>query len=63
VVVARHPSDLTEPDIEFIDDGMTDEERADALRRWFAALDERPARSLDVRASDTIAELRAEGEI
>jgi hypothetical protein len=61
--VARRPRDLDEPPLEFIEDGLTDRERSAALASWFDTFDRRPAVPVAVRAADTLAELRAEGEI
>jgi len=61
--VARRPRDLPEPPLEFIEDGLTDDDRAAALEAWLAELDRHPSISLTVRAADTLAEARAEGEV
>ena len=47
----------------FIDDGLTDDERAVALAAWFEGFDRRTKRDIGVRAVDVLDEMRAEGEI
>jgi len=62
-VMARRPRDLPEPDLTFIEDGLTDADRDEAMANWLADFDARPAIEIAVRASDVLAEARAEGEI
>ncbi len=54
---------MQEPPLEFIEDGMTEDARAVAMEAWLAELDRHPPISLTVRAADTLAEARAEGEV
>jgi hypothetical protein len=54
---------MPEPPLEFIDDGLTDDARAAAMEAWLAELDRHPPISVAVRAVDTLAEARAEGEV
>lgn len=56
--MARRASDLPKP-VVFIDDGLSDAERVNALEGWFAQLDEEPVVDVALRAADTLAELRA----
>lgn len=61
--MARHPKDVEGPPLAFIDDGLTDDDRAAALVAWLEELDCRPAVETGVRAADALAEVRAEGEV
>lgn len=61
--MVRRSRDLRATDLTFIDDGLTDAERDEALAAWLADFDAHPAIEVGVRASDTLAEARAEGEV
>lgn len=61
--VARRPQQTPKPDLEFIDDGLTDDAREAAMASWFEEFDRRPAVDVAVSAADTLAEARAEGEV
>ena len=61
--MARAADDVGGSNLVFVDDGFTEEERTTALAAWWEKFDRRPKRDIGVRAADTLAELRAEGEI
>lgn len=63
VGVARRPHDVPDAPLEFIDDGLTEAARIASLDAWLAELDRLPPVSVTVRASDSLAEARAEGEV
>ena len=57
--MGRRSHDVPEPPLEFIDDGLTEDERGEALAAWLEAFDRRPALEVTIRAAQTLAELRA----
>jgi hypothetical protein len=61
--MARAADSLPDPSVVFIDDGLTDDERAAALAAWWDRFDHRPKHDIGVRAVDVLDEMRAEGEI
>jgi hypothetical protein len=61
--MARAAGDLPVSGVDFIDDGMTDNASEKALDACLAELDEIPAVDVGVRAADTLAEARANGEV
>lgn len=57
---ADHPPPLS---LVFVDDGLSDVERERALEAWLDELDSLPPVDVGARASDALAEARAEGEV
>lgn len=63
VPVARRTHAFAELPLEFIDDGLTDTARESAMVARLEELDRLPAVEIAVRATDTLAEARGEGEV
>jgi len=58
--MGRAADDLPEMPLVAIDDGMTDEERERAWEEWDAEWEAAEIADVDVRAADTLAEIRAD---
>ena len=52
----HHPEGL----VVFIDDGLSDDARHDAMTKWLAELDAQTPIDVGIRAADTLARARAE---